>query len=233
MKDLGTTTHIDAIDQQFSVDGRFLVDVGAGDMSLSRLLAARGASVLAIEPDPVQAEKNRRAEVISNVGFAETTAESIPVEPASVDGVVFKYSLHHIPAEAYAAVFEEVRRILKPDGFLYVTEPVADGPYDQVMRLFHNEKAVRADAQAALDKYATPAFAESDIVCYQTERSFGSWQEFADFYAGLSYNAGYTEAEVRDERVRQAFEHYGKPLDYCFSTPVVARRFQHPVSVPA
>ncbi len=141
--DLGVSNDLQVIDRFLNVRDSFLVDAGCGNMGLSRALAQRGASVLGIDPDPVQAKKNQQADTVANVGFAQTGADAIPVENSSVDGILFPYSLHHIPANRYPAVFEELFRVLKADGFIYVIEPVASGKLNEVMRLFHDEAQVR------------------------------------------------------------------------------------------
>lgn len=218
--DLGLCTDLEALDQFLTVAGLFLVDAGCGNMHLSRALAARGASVLAIDPDPIQARENQQAETVANVGFAQTGADAIPVESQSVDGVLFPYSLHHIPASLYSVVFEELNRILKPDGFLYAMEPVADGDLNEVMRLFHDERAVRQSAQWALDNLGAKYFSEADIINYRIPIQYHSWEEYADRYVGKSYNTNYTEAQVRDGKVRDRFIELGEPTGYAFESPM-------------
>jgi len=97
-----------------------MVNFGA----LCRHLADRGARVLGIEPNPEQAQINDKAAVVANVGFKQAGAAAVPVEPNSVDGVVFKNSLHHVYAPDFEKVFREVARILKTSGFLCVIEPI-------------------------------------------------------------------------------------------------------------
>ncbi len=48
------------------------------------------------------------------------------------------------------AALAEIARVLVPGGWLYVSEPVFAGPFNELMRLFHDEQAVRAAALAAL-----------------------------------------------------------------------------------
>lgn len=218
--DLGVTTNLQVIDQFLQPEGLFLIDAGCGDMSLSRELAVRGASVLAIEPDSIQAEKNRQADTIANVGFAETGAQDIAVEPSSVDGVIFSYSLHHVPQAVYPDVFEELQRILKPDGFVYIIEPVATGPLNDVMQLFHDERQVRAQAQQAIDELALPLFSNVQIIEYRVPVSFNSWEDFAGNYSVKSYNTQYSEQDVRTDEVQKRFLQAGQASDFNFQTPV-------------
>ncbi len=176
--------------------------------------------MLAIDPDPVQAEKNRNAETIANVGFIETGAEAIPVENRSVDGVLFPYSLHHVPAHLYPDVFKELLRILRPTGFIYAMEPVAEGDLNEVMRLFHDEQAVRADAKRALESLAMPLFQQVKVINYRVPVQYNSWEEYASRYAGKSFNADYTEADIRDAAVEARFLALGEPTQFAFESPM-------------
>lgn len=227
--DLGISSDLEVIDRFLTLKGSFLVDAGCGDMSLSRELAARGAAVLAIDPDPVQAEINRQSATIANVGFTQTGAQDVPVENASVDGVVFRYSLHHVPHASLSDVFGEMIRILKPEGFLYIIEPVAAGDLNEIMRLFHDEQIVRELAQQAIDQYASPAFAEQQIVDYRVPIKFDSWDHFADNYAVKSYNCGYTKEDVHSSEVQDLFQRLGAPTNFCFESPVRVTYLQNPV----
>lgn len=217
MDDLGCITNVEVIKRLISVDGKRVVDAGCGSMTVSRMLAELGASVIAVDPDSIQAEKNRAAEPTPNVEFVEAGAESIPVDDGSIDGVFFSYSLHHIPESIYPEVFQEVFRILKPDGFLYVIEPI-DCPLNQVMKLFHDEDVERAAAQSALHEIAVPAFKEWQEVTYHGWTEYESFEAFVRKFSFRSFNSNYTEANVSRDEVRAAFELHGAP-DYRFQSP--------------
>jgi len=219
-QNFGVCSDLDAIDRCLNVSDQFLIDAGCGNMHLSKALAERGAHVLAIDPDAQQAKKNQAAQIIANVGFAETGADHLPVENQSVDGVVFSYSLHHIPNELYPAVFSEVMRVLKPDGFLYIIEPVASGDLNEVMRLFHDEASVRAAAQTAIETLAAPHFAQIDVIEYSTPKSYDSWEHFAQRYVGKTFNNGYTEADIRADSVQKKFMEVGEKKQFQFESPM-------------
>ncbi len=225
--DFGCTTSIEVIKQFVPLKGTSVVDVGCGDMTFSMPLAELGAQVLAIDPDPVQAKLNRESEPRLGLTFAEAGAESLPVADRSMDGVFFSYSLHHIPAETYPRVFQEIFRVLKPGGFLLVIEPLGC-PLNEVMKLFHDEDRERAAAQQGLVELAVPRFDLAEVVTYHSFIQYDSFDQFADRYSSRSFNTLYTEADVRHPAVEAAFEAHGQP-DYRFQSPkqaMILRGFQ-------
>lgn len=204
-EDWGYQTDLEVLDRLINLDNRFIIDAGCGAGRLSYAMAERGARVLGIEPDPVQAQKNNVAPVVANVGFAQAGAGEIPVEARSVDGVVFANSLHHVPADHYPVVFKEMLRILRPDGFLYVMEPIANGTYQYAIALFHDETTVRLNAYNALVEHALPRYSSMREIYYDVDRTFSDFEEFAGHYTALSYNH-YSAADVYSDEVRRRFE---------------------------
>lgn len=214
---LGYAKNKDVLSQLVNLHCKKVVDAGCGSLTFSKILAELGADVLAIDPDKIQAEKNRHEQLSERIQFNEAGADSIPADDGSMDGIFFSYSLHHVPKEIYTEVFDEVLRVLKPDGFLYVLEPT-DCPLNQVMKLFHDEEQVRADAQAAIKQLAEPNFRNSRTVTYFDYRKFESFEDFADNFSNKSFNSLYTEQDVRNERVEEAFLRLGGP-DFRFQSP--------------
>lgn len=223
-KNLGCQTNIDVINRFVSLSERFVIDAGCGSMTFTRPLVDHGARVLAIDPDPVQAEINRAALPIANLEFIETGAEQLPVASGTVDGIFFAYSLHHVPENLYPQVFDEVTRVLAPDGFLYVIEPI-NCPLNKVMKLFHDEDRERAVAWQALEQLAMPAFQSAQVVTYHNFSQYESWEDFASQFAGRSFNTIYTAADVHRPEVKKAFERLGGP-DHRFSSPKQAMILQ-------
>ena len=216
MLELGCRTNIDVVAERIDLAGLTVIDVGCGGMTFSRQLAEHGASVLAVDPDPIQAEKNRAA-VDNRIQFFETGADHLPADDASVDGVFFAYSLHHVPAAIYPALFTEVCRVIKREGFLYVIEP-AGGPLNDVMMLFHDEEQVRSDAQVALNEIAAANFETVEQLTYHSFREFESFEDFANQFSSKSFNSSYTAEQVYADQVRDRFEALGSP-GYRFAAP--------------
>ncbi len=195
-KHLGERTDVEAVDAVVSVAGLSVVDVGCGAGNASRELAARGASVVAVEPDPIQAAKNRDAAPTAGVVFHEARAERLPVASGSVDGVFFFRSLHHVPIERMELALLEAARALKPDtGFLCVIEPGMDGTHFPVMRPFNDETRVRAAAQAALRNSARRLFCTFELFSYV------QYPRYPNFEALVTRLTGHTYLDVRREHV--------------------------------
>lgn len=215
--DRGFATSIDIISELVALEGQVVIDVGCGDMTFSRSLVEYGARVLAVDPDAAQAALNRAAEPTANLEFIEAGAEALPIDDSSIDGVFFSFSLHHVPASLYPAVFAEVLRILKPTGYLCVIEPM-DCPLNTVMKHFHDEDQVREEAQRALVKFAQPAFGSHIVYEYHSDVEYASFDAFATRFGSRTFNAGYSESDIRRPDVEAAFERAGAP-DYRFSSP--------------
>ena len=73
-------------------------------------------------------------------------AQQIPLDDGSVDIVLMFKSLHHVPLELMEASLQEINRVLKPGGLAYISEPVFSGDFNDILRLFNNEKKVREAA---------------------------------------------------------------------------------------
>jgi SAM-dependent methyltransferase len=126
-----------------------VLELGCGKADKTRLVARQAASVLALEVDRIQLANNQAAEKPDNVRFEFGGAENIPAADASFDIVLMFKSLHHVPTELMDDAFAEIHRVLKPGGLAYISEPVYAGDFNEILRLFHDEKTVREAAFAA------------------------------------------------------------------------------------
>jgi SAM-dependent methyltransferase len=86
-----------------------VLDLAAGTGKLTRLLAQLGADVVAVEP--VDAMRDRLAEMIPSATALTGTAEAIPLEDASVDAVTVGQAFHWFDGDAALA---EIHRVLRP-----------------------------------------------------------------------------------------------------------------------
>ena len=118
-------------------------DIGAGTGISSRLLADRGVSVFAVEPNAAMRES---ADPHPGVTFVDGTAEATGLETASVDLVICAQAFHWFrPKEALA----EFRRIVKPRGRFVFLVNERDNE-DAAMRVYN--AAIKTAAERELSE---------------------------------------------------------------------------------
>ncbi|MDR3369571.1 class I SAM-dependent methyltransferase [Rhodoferax sp.] len=144
---------LDLLADLVPLDASRLIELGCGQAWLARGLLARypDTTLTGLEVDERQHAKNLTAPQ-SRLDFVQAGAQAVPFADASFDGALMLKSLHHVPVGLMAQALGEVARVLRPGGWLYVSEPVYAGPLNEIMRLFNDEREVRAAAQQALDQ---------------------------------------------------------------------------------
>ena len=225
--ELGALTDAAAVVGLVALAGLDLVDVGCGPALTSRELARLGARVTGVEPDPIQAQKNRRADPTPGLTLQEGRAECLPLADGSVDGVLFFRSLHHVPLGAMDTALEEAARVLKPEaGFLCVVEPAMEGSNFSVMRPFHDETIVRTEAQAALARISGRLFRREARYRYLQHPRHASFDAMVERVTGRTFNSISREM-VDTSKVRALFETGRTDKgDYVFVQPMLLDFYQ-------
>jgi ubiquinone/menaquinone biosynthesis C-methylase UbiE len=102
-----------AVDWLLPAGNPKVVDLGAGTGKLTRMIAARGLDVTAVDPSAGMLEQLRKA--VPGVPTLQGSAERLPLQDSSVDAVLVAQAWHWVDL-APASV--EVARVLKPGGRL-------------------------------------------------------------------------------------------------------------------
>lgn len=202
--------------------GARVVDLGCGNGEFARKLLSQGraASVDAFEVDQVQHAKNLQAPAVPGLRFRSGGAERIALDDASCDLVVMMKSLHHVPGDLMGEAFAEICRVLAAGGHLYISEPVYDGPFNDIVRLFHDEGVVRAAAHAALKRAD-----HAKVLGLVAEREFMAplfFRDFADFERRI-IQATHSEHVLTDalkKAVRTRFDAHMTPEGVRFVRPM-------------
>jgi SAM-dependent methyltransferase len=193
-----------------SLDGMAVLELGCGAAELTRIIATEGSgrSVVAFEIDEVQHALNLQIEDLPNVIFAVAGAESIPAVDDTFDVAFMFKSLHHVPVELMGLALDEIRRVLVPGGLAYISEPIFDGDFNEVLRLFHDESQVRAAAFDAIKWVVdSGSFELVSETFFKTPRIFANFAEFEDRVIGATHSCFELSDELRSE-VRSRFEHH-------------------------
>jgi len=161
-----------------SLDGKNILELGCGSADITRNIATSGANrnITALEVDQIAYEKNLQITDLPNVTFALSGAQEIPLQDESVDVVFMFKSLHHVPLEFMQPAMREIRRVLKPGGLVYISEPVFAGDFNEILRLFHDEQEVRQAAFLTIKKAV-----EEGIFELVKETFFNSPMKFENF----------------------------------------------------
>src|SRR5205807_4431507 len=98
-----------------------IADLGAGEGTVSQLLARRAKQVIAVDNSEKMVEfgsELARNHCVSNLEYRLGDLEQLPIDDESMDVAFFSQSLHHAqhPPRAVA----EAMRILKPGGRIIV-----------------------------------------------------------------------------------------------------------------
>jgi SAM-dependent methyltransferase len=189
--------------------GADVVELGCGKAEVARKLVERGLvnRVTAMEVDQVQHQLNCAGPVLPGLEFRTGGADDIPLPDARYHIAVMLKSLHHVPVARMDHALAEIQRVLMPGGYLYVSEPVYAGPFNDIIRLFHDEGAVRAAAYAALEKViATGDLLDAGETAFDMPLDFKDFDDFFNKIVRVTHSelvlAGETLVEVRRQFAR-------------------------------
>jgi ubiquinone/menaquinone biosynthesis C-methylase UbiE len=173
--------------------GASIADVGAGTGNYSNALADCGFRIIAVEPSLAM---RQQATPHAGVEWIVGSAEAIPLEDASVDGVIATLAVHHFSDVAAAAL--EMRRIAPRGPIVLLTiDPRRGEPFwfaDYFPGIY--QKTYR-DFPPINDLVAT-FLADSGWIA--EVRSFPLPDDLTD----LNMNAGWNRPEIYlDDRIRE------------------------------
>ena len=164
-----------------SLDNKHILELGCGSAQITRDIATSGTKrkVTAFEVDEIAYEKNLQIKDLPNVTFGLAGAQEIPLQDESVDVVFMFKSLHHVPLQLMNVSMHEIRRVLKPGGLAYISEPVFAGDFNEILRLFHDEQKVREAAFNTVKKAVDDGlFRLVEEIFFNSPMKFENFVEF-------------------------------------------------------
>lgn len=101
-----------------------VADLGCGPGHVARYLHDQGVSITGVDLSP---EMIRVAGSLNpGIEFRVGDMTALDFEPATLAGIVAFYSIVHFEAAALAGVFEEMHRVVSPDGFVLLSFHAGD-----------------------------------------------------------------------------------------------------------
>ncbi|UCB55003.1 MAG: class I SAM-dependent methyltransferase [Thiotrichales bacterium] len=190
-----------------SLDGKHILELGCGNAEITRDIAASGTDrrITALEVDEIAHQQNLQITDLPNVTFKLAGAQAIPLDDASVDVVFMFKSLHHVPVELMEQSLREIRRVLKPGGLAYISEPVFAGEFNDILRLFHDEQKVREAAFNTVRQAVDAGlFTLADELFFNSPMAFDSFDDFETKVIKVTH----TEHTLDDNTYNQVKQRY-------------------------
>lgn len=212
----------EVIAAELSLQNANVLELGCGRAEKTRKIATAGkvASIVAMEVDEIQHGKNLQIGDLANVTFCQGAAEAIPADDAAFDIVLMFKSLHHVPGAVVDQAFSEIRRVLKPGGLAWISEPVYAGAFNEILRLFHDEKEVRETAFAATQRaVADGRFQLVRQRFFSVASAYRDFGHFEEQVIRVTHTNHCLEPGLH-EIVRQKFEAHMTPTGAHFHTPL-------------
>lgn len=212
------------------VDGATLLELGCGKADFTRKLIAKTKvkAVTALEVDRIQHRLNLAGAQDPRLTFGYGVAEAIPFDDATFDGVLMMKSLHHVPVESMAKAFAEISRVLKPGGWLYISEPLYAGALNEITKLFHDEGTVRAAAYEAIQRATREGTMRQESEhFFDMPAHYAGIDDFVAKHVEVTHSEKNYTPEIAAE-VRRRFEAHMTPRGADFPKPMRVNFLRRP-----
>jgi SAM-dependent methyltransferase len=214
-------TELEIISATLPLENARVLELGCGRAWMTRRIAEdfAVARLVATEVDRVQHDKNLRIADLPLVEFRYGGAEAIDLPDASIDVVLMLKSLHHVPGPFMAQALGEIRRVLVPGGLAYISEPVYAGAFNDILRLFNDERQVREAAFAAVvDAVESGRFELAAEIFFDAPGHYADWQDFEDRLLKVTHTDHRIDTTLHT-RIKAAFESHLGPDGASFLRP--------------
>ncbi len=211
----------DLMGEILNLDNATVIDVGCGDGWLSRFLAGRGAHVTGVEVSPKALARARAIKPVRDEHYIQGLAEDLPAASRSTDIIVYYNSLHHVDGDGLMKALREAARVLRSGGILYISEPMPEGPYFELMQPAHDETVARQRAQASLRYAPEYGLLLERALTHLDTVVFPDFQAFHDRLTSINPHIR-DRFDEQEEEIAANFQHLGTRRDdgWAFDQPM-------------
>ncbi|OPX26429.1 MAG: hypothetical protein B1H05_02300 [Candidatus Cloacimonas sp. 4484_140] len=138
-----------------------ILDFGSGGGIASKILIKRipDGHLTCLEPSTCWIKRLRkRLGTFKNVTFLNTYIDNANIHDNTFDVILIHHVLHDIHPEKRHKVVKQLSRILRPDGRIYVREPIKKShgmPYEEIRQLFKDVDKKEIDFSIKTNKEYT------------------------------------------------------------------------------
>ncbi len=215
------SNEIEVLKRLLNFDGAKVLELGCGAAEKTRMISemTNVESIVASEVDEIQQRKNLQVKNLNKVTFTSFGAENIEADDQTFDIVLMFKSLHHVPLDQLDTALQEIHRVLRPGGMAYISEPVFDGPFNNIMRVYHDEEAVRQAAFDAVQRSVRSGLFKLETECFFENRiQMESWDQYERNMLGVTHTEHKLSADQYIE-VKRRFEESKTEQGFVYHIP--------------
>lgn len=162
-------------------------------------MSAFAGRTVGIECNDAQLSIAQAGELNDNEQHLAGVGQILPFDDGIFDLVTFFNSLHHIPTDLMLASLMEASRVLKPEGVIYVAEPIAQGSGFEVHAPVDDETLVRAAALSTIHEAIDHGLILDQEIFYNTVYHYSHFGAFEEELVRIDSTRQARFDELREE----------------------------------
>lgn len=198
---------------------RSILDIGTGSGDFIKILIElfTESQIVGIDPDDTSLEKARQHLTNGRIQFYKMNAENLKFGDDYFDLVCISNALHHLPDREI--VIREMKRVVKPDGYLVFSELFSDNlnPAQEVQKLYHH---TRSRVDRLLGIYHRETWTRSEIIRIVQENGI-HLSGYFDFERKVNLVSNDEDLEEWVEKMKQNIERAKGQPEYKLLLPVI------------
>lgn len=206
--------------ETLNLNNKTILELGCGNAIKTIDIANNGFNrqIIAYEVDEIQHKKNLKLEY-ENIEFKLSGAENILENDNSIDIIFMFKSFHHIPINLMPKALSEIKRVLKPNGLVYISEPLFDGDLSDLIAMFHNEEYVRTEAFKAIENSVkNEQFKLFQEIFFYTPTTYKNFEDFKSKLMDVTFNDNNISKDL-EEKVKIRFNQLSNNQEITFKKP--------------